>query len=62
MFDNFSNITQCDFAKVSPKGEVSLFSCENFEFEDVVPYKFLLIAYKFLSRGNCLNQLDTGSF
>ena len=44
MFDNFSNITQCDFAKVCPEGEVSLFSCENFEFEDVVPFKFLLIA------------------
>ena len=35
MFDNSSNISQCDFAKVCPK--VSLFESENFEFEDVVP-------------------------
>ena len=56
MFDNFSNITQCDFALVCP--EVSLFEIENFEFLST----FLLIAHKFLSRENCLNQLDTGSF
>ena len=61
MFDNSSNISQCDFAEVCT--EVSLFESENFEFEAVVLIStFLLIAHKFLSRENCLNQLDTGSF
>ena len=36
MFDNSSNISQYDFAKVCP--EVSIFESENFEFEDVVPF------------------------
>ena len=56
----FDNISQCDFAEVCP--ELSLFESENFEFEDVVPSTFLLITHKFLSRENCLNQLDTSSF
>ena len=60
MFDNSSNITQCDFAEVCP--EVFLFEIENFEFEDVVPFSVRLIAHNFISRENCLNQLDTGSF
>lgn len=36
MFDNSSNITQCDFDEVCP--EVSLCGSENFKFEDVVPF------------------------
>ena len=36
MFDNSSNISQCDFSQVCP--EVSLFESENFEFKDVVPF------------------------
>ena len=38
MFDNSSNISQCDFAEVC--SEVSLFESENFEFEGdtVVPF------------------------
>ena len=36
MFDNSSNISQCDFANVCPK--VPLFESENFEFEGVVPF------------------------
>ena len=36
MFDNSSNISQCDFAQVCP--EVSLFESDNFKFEGVVPF------------------------
>ena len=36
MFDNSSNISQCNFAQVCP--EVSLFESDNFKFEGVVPF------------------------
>ena len=57
MFDNSSNITQCDVCS-----EVSLFERENVEFEDVVPFNVSADRPQVSVKGNCLSQLDTGSF
>ena len=57
MFDNSSNITQCDVCS-----EVSLFERENVEFEDVVPFNVSADRPRSSVKGNCLIQLDTGSF
>ena len=57
MFDNSSNITQCEVCS-----EVSLFERENVEFEDVVPFNVSADRPQVSGKGNCLSQLDTGSF
>ena len=56
MFDNSSNITQCEVCS-----EVSLFERENVEFEDVVPFNVSADRPQSSVKGNCLSQLDTGS-
>ena len=57
MFDNSSNINQCEVCS-----EVSLFERENVEFEDVVPFNVSADRPQVSVKGNCLSQLDTDSF
>ena len=57
MFDNSSNINQCEVCS-----EVSLFERENVEFEDVVPFNVSADRPQSSVKGNCFSQLDTGSF
>ena len=62
MFDNSSNIPQCDFVEVCR--EVSLLERENNEFEDVPVRPFNVSANRLQVsvRESCSNQLDNGSF